>query len=302
VSRTVVAALFGAALLVVSGSAGALAAPSAAPEGVEAAQRQAQRLAPELTELAEQVQDALAGLEGKAAALAEETPSVGQPGCELDEASRKAALDRLRTAIDEVASEFEASAALAVAGFQGGVDRFAAGLETAGSAAEVTAAFDGLDAVLGAAADKGGVTVEEASASVKAARDTALDDLDAACAPEAQVDEVSNEADAVVGLLAQVNGLLDETLPVALGRLDAAERAVLAGVAAGGGDEGQDNGRDNGDGGQDQTTTTTAAAASEGDGTLPSTGAAVLPLLVFGVVVAGVGAMLVAAIRRRAGV
>jgi hypothetical protein len=300
----VVAALLGAALLVVSGSTGALAAPSAASEGVEAAQRQAQRLAPELTELAGQVRDALAGLEGKAAALAEETPTVGQPGCELDEPARQAALDRLRTAIDEVGANFEAASADAVGDLRRGADRFAVDLKAAGSAAEVTAAFDALDAALGAAADKGGVTVEEVSAGVKAARDTALNDLDAACAPEAQIDEVSDEADAVVGLLAQVNDLLDETLPVALGQLDEARQAVLAGVAAGGEDEGQGAAEDdaNGDvGGEDQATTTTAAA-SEDDDALPRTGAALLPLLVFGLVVAGVGAMLVAASRRRAGV
>jgi hypothetical protein len=307
VSRKVVIALLGAALMVVSGAAAAVAAPpSSVAERVEAAQEQAQRLAPELTALAQQVRDEFAGLEVTAAALAEETPAQGQPGCELDAAARKAALDQLRASVDRLGSRFEASAAEVVGSLRVGVQRFVTALKAAKDDGDAEAAFADLDAVIGTAADDAAVTIARASADVKRARDTAVGALNEACAPGADIDEVNAAANAVVDLLAQVNGALDSALPAILAQLDETRSAVLAALPAGAGgsqggeDDGQggEDGDQAGPGGQDEPTTTAPEAAEEDDGALPFTGATLLPLLIFGVVVAGVGAVLIAANRR----
>jgi hypothetical protein len=296
-SRNLLAALFSAALLIAPGATAALAAPPAAADHIDAVQEQAERITPELTKLSGQVGDALARLEGTAAALAEAVPGAGQAGCELDEAARRAAFERVRTRAGGLQSSFDDASTGAIGALQDAADRFVAQVTSAASAPAVAEAFESFEAALARAAGAGGAAMDAAGAGVEGASRDAAGELDAACASQDEIDQVSAEAESARDTVTEAGGLLQAALPIVLAQLNEAERAILATMSGDGEPEGQDT-----------ATTTTATTTTVGDGgddesgrSLPFTGAgtAMVPLLVFGLVVVGVGAVLVVAGRRK---
>jgi hypothetical protein len=293
-SRKLLAALLGATLLVAQGATAAMAAAPADSDRIDAVKAQVGQITPELTKLTGQVQDALAGFEGTAAALAEEAPTTGRPDCELDEVARLAALEQLSAGAGAVLSRFTDASEAAIDRLQAAADRFVAEIARADSADAVKASFQSFEAALTRAARAGGAEIDAASAGVEDASRDGTQALAAACASQGEIDRVSSGAASALGVLAQADSALQAALPVVLGQLDDAEQAILAGL--------NDSESD-----QEQATTTTTPADDGGDddgdgevgSALPFTGAAMIPLLVFGVAVAGVGAALVVASRRK---
>jgi TolA-binding protein len=296
-SRKLLAALLGATLLVAQGATAAMAAAPADSDRIDAVKAQVGQITPELTKLTNQVQDALASFEGTAAALAEEAPTTGRPDCELDEAARLAALEQLSASSGAVLSRFTDASEAAIGRLQAAADGFVAEIDRADSADAVKASFQSFEAALTGAARAGGAEIDAASAGVEDTSRAGTEALAAACAPQDEIDRISSEAASALGVLAQADGALQAALPVVLGQLDEAEQAILDGLNDSESESDQDQ----------EATTTTIQADDGGDddsdgevGTaLPFTGAAMIPLLIFGVAVAGVGAALVVAGRRK---